>query len=143
MAGARVVHIGGVARDGNASPFGRRDARRRDEAGVPDGCHRGLDAARVTCDDAGAHIVYRGIATVDTDTTRDGAGIVDRSPDTEHHAETVPRHRRAGLDIVGIVVVVSGAVAVAAVLVGGPARAGDGRVVDRRGRRAGRLGPLR
>src|SRR5216684_1766543 len=106
MAGARVAHIGGVGRDAKAIPAGRRDAHRRDEAGIPDGCRRGLDAACVTCDDAGARIVYGRIATADTNTTRDSAVIVDRCPRTEHHAETVSRHRRAGRDIVGIVVVV-------------------------------------
>ena len=139
MAGARVVHIGGVGRDAKAIPAGRRDAHRRDEARIPDGCRRGLDAVCVTCDDAGARIVDGRIATADTNTARDGAVIVDRCPRTEHHAEIVSRHRRAGLDIVGVVVVVNRAVAVGAVLVGGLPGAGDDRVVDRRGRRAGRL----
>src|SRR5713101_7338592 len=63
-------------------------------------------------------------------------------PRTEHDTRTVSRHRRTGVDIVGIVVVVDGAVAVEVIrtAIFGVARAGNIRVVaGRRWWEAGRL----
>ena len=91
---------------------GVEPAERLDEAVIVDDYRRGMDAASVTREDAGAGNVYSGVVTDNTNNgTCDGAGNVERCSRTEPYTGIVSRHRRAGSDVVGIIVVVKGAVA--------------------------------
>jgi hypothetical protein len=149
--GLGIVDDVGAADDLDASPQARNGAgirghidrggvdadavraRSRDLAGIVDGDTVGrANAASQARNDSASLVVYGEATSSDAGSVRagDGAEVVERSSVTRFEPENRSGHRRvrncAGPDIVGVVVVVEGAIAdPAALLIVGIARAVD------------------